>query len=212
MSITAGTKRGPYAATRERRQGIASAVVALVDAGGIDAVTIAAVAERSGLSERTVIYHFPTKDHLLVAALELIDDLATPEIDESTEFDLASLRERSAETQLDGRRLQLFLVLKGCAAIPGHPAGEYFQRRTELLIGLYATLISHAQASGHAHAGLDARKTALQLASLWDGLTGLSIHDDSIDVAELLVQGFRLLTGANWVEAVASLNDPRRGL
>ena len=33
------------------------------------------VAARSGCSEPTVVYHYPTKDHLLVAALERMDDL-----------------------------------------------------------------------------------------------------------------------------------------
>ena len=41
-------------------------------AAALQALTTAAVAQRAGMSERTMLYHLPTRDHLLVAALERV--------------------------------------------------------------------------------------------------------------------------------------------
>ena len=217
MSTATGIKRGPYAATRERRERIGDAVVAIVDAEGFPAVTIAAVADRCGLSERTILYHFPTKDHLLVAALELMDDRADAAIDATTdvrtrEFDADALRATAAAIGDNQQRLHLYLAMKGFSALPDHPASGYFERRTARVISIYTDLIEHGRTSGHVHPGLDAGSVAVQFAALWDGLIGLSLHDHGIDIAELLVDGFRRLTGANWMDALSSLQRPDVGL
>lgn len=212
MSNASGAKRGPYAATRERRERISGAVIDLVDESGLDAVTIAAVAERSGMSERTVIYHFPSKDHLLVAALELIDDRSVPEPGTTTEFDLDGLRARAASLRENTRRLQLFLVLKGYSALPDHPASEYFRLRSRRVIGFYTTAMEQGRLAGHVHPGLDLRATAIQFSALWDGLTGMVIYDEELDIGPLLVDGFRRLTGANWMQFLDVLARPDAGL
>ena len=68
-----GRTRGQGAKTPERRAAIARAALDIVTEVGHRALTTAEVAARAGLSERAMLYHFPTRDHLLVAALELAD-------------------------------------------------------------------------------------------------------------------------------------------
>ena len=68
MSVVAPKKRGPYAPSLRRKAEIAEAVLEIVDELGPDAVTVALVAERVRSNDATVLYHFPTKDHLLAVS------------------------------------------------------------------------------------------------------------------------------------------------
>jgi AcrR family transcriptional regulator len=57
------------AAQRERRKRILDATLALASRGGYDAVQMRAVAERADVALGTLYRYFPSKIHLLVAAL-----------------------------------------------------------------------------------------------------------------------------------------------
>ena len=85
-------RRGPYAKTQARRAEIARAALDVVTTDGHKAVTVASVAARSGLSEATVAYHFATRDHLLVAAVELSNEVMA----EGADIDLLAAHLRRA--------------------------------------------------------------------------------------------------------------------
>ena len=55
-------KRGSYAKSELRKQAISEAALALIMERGHRAVTVAEVADRAGVSEPSVFYHFPTKE------------------------------------------------------------------------------------------------------------------------------------------------------
>src|SRR5579863_10703356 len=57
------------AAQRERRKRIIDATLALASKGGYDAVQMRAVAEKADVALGTLYRYFPSKIHLLVAAL-----------------------------------------------------------------------------------------------------------------------------------------------
>jgi AcrR family transcriptional regulator len=57
------------AAQRDRRKRILDATIALASKGGFDAVQMRAVAERADVALGTLYRYFPSKIHLLVAAL-----------------------------------------------------------------------------------------------------------------------------------------------
>jgi AcrR family transcriptional regulator len=208
-------KRGPYTRTHRRREEIATAVLDLVDELGHGGVTTALVAQRSATAEATVLYHFPSRDHLLVAALERADQLdidARGRPDEIS-LDLDALRSLGADSvQRHAPRRQLLEMLKGQAATPGHPAADYVRERNERALEIWTHLVADRQRHGLAHPGLDARQAALQILALWDGLTAFRLHDESVDVGGLLVDGIRRLTGENVVAARALLDDPAVGL
>ena len=86
-------RRGPYAKTQARRAEIARAALDVVTTDGHKAVTVASVAARSGLSEATVAYHFATRDHLLVAAVELSNEVMA----EGADIDLLAGVSRTGE-------------------------------------------------------------------------------------------------------------------
>ncbi|HWU06501.1 MAG TPA: TetR/AcrR family transcriptional regulator [Streptomyces sp.] len=209
-------KRGPYQRSHERRGRIALAVLQLVDELGHEGVTTSLVAGRSDSSEPTVLYHFPTKEHLLVAALSRSDDL---ELDLATAgggqptLDLSALHAvANAAVSAHERRLRLFVMLRGQAATPNHPAAEYFARRAERAMGVWTEMITRRQREGLAHPGLEPRETARQVLALWDGLVVAHLSDPGFDCGRALVDGVRRLTGQNWIEGLAALNRPGNGL
>ena len=68
-------KRGNYAPSRARREQIASSVLQIVDQSGYGDVTVIRISKETGIPQSSVLYHFPTKDHLLVGAMEYADSL-----------------------------------------------------------------------------------------------------------------------------------------
>lgn len=214
-NVSSSTKRGPYARSQQRRQEIAEAVLGLVDEVGHESVTTALVSKRSKTNEATVLYHFPSRDHLLVAALERADELTaelTHAEDPDVTLDLDSLRASADPANTNERRLRLSEMLKGQAATPDHPAEAYFLRRNRRAAEIYTRLIARRQAEGLAHPGLDPRQVALQMLALWEGLTSMWVLDRSVDVPSALLDGVRRLSGENWMSALGTMNDPNVGL
>jgi len=215
VTNVAATKRGPYARTRKRREEIAAAVLGIIDDDGYEAVTTARVAERSGISEPTVMYHFPTKDHLLVAALERSDELeaARAHVDEEdVTFDIESMRDAGAQIREYEPRVRLYYLLKGTAMDTEHPAAEYIRNRNARAVEVFARLVAQRQSEGLAHPGVDPHLAAIQIFSLYDGLTAMWISEPGFDLGEVLVSGIRRITGENWMEARARLDDLDLGL
>lgn len=212
MSTVAPKKRGPYAPTLRRKAEMADAVLAIIDDIGPDGVTVALVAERAQANEATVLYHFPTKDHLLVAALELADEREARDAgiqDGFPDIDVDALAPRDGGSQ---HRRRLLALLRGQAAVPGHPAREYLHRRGERVIDIFTGLIERRQQHGLAHPGIDARTAAGQFLALMEGLETLALLDIPVDTHHATVDGFRRLTGANWMEARQRLLDDDIGL
>jgi AcrR family transcriptional regulator len=210
-SATTG-KRGPYAPSKKRRETIAGAVLQLVDEFGHEGVTTALVAQRSGVGETTVLYHFPSKDHLLVAALQRSEDVQAEIAGaylQDTVLDIDALA-HLATVNLDDHRNRLLMMLRGQAATPNHPAGEYFADRTARMVDVFSRLIAHSQQAGLAYPGLDPVVTARQVVAMWDGLNQMWMSDPTFDVAPVLVGAIHRLTGQSLmeIESVLKVSTP----
>ncbi|UGQ12758.1 TetR/AcrR family transcriptional regulator [Yinghuangia sp. ASG 101] len=217
--MTGGTTgrgaRGPYARTAQRRRVIAGAVLDIVLEKGHGGVTTAEVARRSGSREATVMYHYPTRDHLLVAALEHAEEedferhLAG---NDAEVLDLEGLRAYARAVPRRESIMRLYTALAGDATVPGHPAQEYFAGHYRAVTDKFADLIARRQAAGLAHPGLDPVEVARQVIAVWDGLQAQWLVDPAFDLGDHLVAAFRRLTAQNWMEARRTLLDPGTGL
>ncbi|MGI5454243.1 TetR/AcrR family transcriptional regulator [Streptomyces sp. CA-249302] len=216
MTTSASSRpRGPYARTAERRRSIARAVLDIVVEKGYGNVTTAEVAQRVGSSEATVLYHYPSKDHLLVAALEHSDTEDSEQRlsgDVPSDFSLEELRGFARTTPRRESIMRLYSALAGEATTPGHPAQEYFAQRYNTTVTWFAALVERRQAAGLAHPGLDSVETGRQIVATWDGLQTQWLVDPSFDLGDLLVSAFRRLSGQNWMEARNRILDPETGL
>src|SRR5438067_7321557 len=182
-------KRGPYAPSRRRREQIAEAVLALVDEVGHDAITAALVAERAGASEATVHYHFASKDHLLVAALEHADRVSSQKTQEAAEPDFDPEVIREIGGGIDNRS-RLLVMLHGQVGTPGHPAGDYSRHRKEQAGDSFSRIIRRRQREGIALPNLDPERTARQFYAMWEGLFLMAHAEGVADYADVAYDGF----------------------
>ena len=198
-------RRGPYAKTQARRAEIARAALDVVTTDGHKAVTVASVAARSGLSEATVAYHFATRDHLLVAAVELSNEVMA----EGADIDLLAGVSRTGEFlslmaavgTSSRNRLALFEAMAAEAADPDHPAHAWLNRHYGTLLTVLAARLQELQHDGQAHPDLDPMRFARQMVAVWDGLQRQWLADPAFDLPDEVASAFRLLSRADILEA-----------
>ncbi|MBY8861800.1 TetR/AcrR family transcriptional regulator [Nocardia sp. CA2R105] len=211
MSTAPGTNRGTYARTAERRSAIARAVLDLVLEKGHGGVTTAETAARAEISEATVLYHFPTRDHLLVAALRLAFDEDDERLSSGQpDVDLDGLR----RYVIGGNRevALLYTMLAGYTGTPGHPAREFFAEHYAQALERWTAIIAARQQAGLAHPGIDAAEAARQFLAAWTGLRTQWLIDPGFDLGESVVTAFRRSTGENVMDLRRVLLDPAIGL
>lgn len=204
--------RGPYAKTAAKRAAVARAALDIVLEKGHRNLTTAEVAERAGMSERSMLYHFPTRDHLLVAAMELQD---AQNAQSSTVAQVGTMADPLQEVpRLIARQntnnpepLRLFNHLASAAQDPEHPAHEFMVRHNERGIRALAAMVRARQAQGLAHPDIDADAAARQMLAAWSGLQSQWLVDPGFDLADELTQAFRRLSGQPAMEARAMLDD-----
>lgn len=206
-----GRPRGPYAKTAEKRAAIADAALAVVLEGGHRSLTTAAVAARADISERTMLYHFPTRDHLLVAALERSDEVGgsvSPAADDALEEGLQDIP-RLALGKVGGHTavIQLYNALSSDADNPEHTAHQYFREHYAQTLRTFSQLVAREQNAGNAHPDLDPDRVGRQLQAVWAGLQALWSVDPSFDLAADLEDAFRRLTGQRELRARTELGE-----
>ena len=210
---TSPTKRGPYAKSAEKRAAIAKAAYEVVMEMGHVQLTTAAVAARAGMLERTMLYHFPTRDHLLVAAIEYFEGFIDGDGQEG-ERPLAPPSEfRDLIDQLaqrspgEDKRLRLQVALASAAQDPTHPAHEFFQRHYERVMAEMIDLMKARQAAGLAHPDRDPVRMARQFVAVWDGLQQSWLIRRDFDLTEEITEAFREISGQNAMDARAAVQD-----
>ena len=208
---TSPAKRGPYAKSAEKRAAIAKAAYEVVMEVGHPQLTTAAVAARAGLLERTMLYHFPTRDHLLVAAIEYFEGFFAGEGGERPLAPPSEFRdlidELAHRSPGEDKRLRLQVALASAAQDPAHPAHEFFQRHYERVMAEMIDLMKARQAAGLAHPDRDPVRMARQFVAVWDGLQqGWLIRRD-FDLTEEITEAFREISGQNALEARAAVQD-----
>jgi AcrR family transcriptional regulator len=203
-------KRGPYAKTRGRIEAITSAAYDLVLERGHREITTVEIAERAGVTEAQLLYHFPSKDHVFVAAMEQADLQATRELlDRPTDPQAVEEGLRNFVRHSMGRPNLALLqaALRVEASDPGHPAAAWVRRHREQSHEHYGDLVGLLQQTGYAHPNVDPAAFGRQLAALWEGLELQWLAEPSLDLAEEIVQAFRAITRHNEMAARRALEQ-----
>ncbi len=176
--------------SEERRAEIVRAALEVIAERGYRGASLAAVAERVGLTQQGLLHHFPTKDALLVAVLEERDNWdAVPAGSWRVDL-LTSLVEYNA---MRPGIIQTFSALLGESVTEGHPAREYFTDRYTRVRESMAVAL-RAEYGDRLPNGLTPERTAPLLVAVMDGLQYQWLLDpESVDMPEAFRDFLRLL-------------------
>jgi AcrR family transcriptional regulator len=165
--------------SEERRAEIVRAALEVIAERGYRGASLAAVAERVGLTQQGLLHHFPTKEALLVAVLEERDQWdAVPATQWRVDL-LASLVEYNA---MRPGIIQTFSALLGESVTEGHPARGYFTERYRQVRESMATVL-RTEYGDRLPNGLTPERTAPLLVAVMDGLQYQWLLDpESVDM------------------------------
>ncbi|MES9519401.1 TetR/AcrR family transcriptional regulator [Streptomyces capoamus] len=174
----------------ERRAEIVGAALEVIAERGYRGASLAAVAERVGLTQQGLLHHFPTKDALLVAVLQERDRWdALPDSQWRVDL-LASLVEYNA---MRPAIVQTFSALLGESVTEGHPARQYFTERYARVRATMAAVL-RAEYGDRLPNGLTPERTAPLLVAVMDGLQYQWLLDpESVDMPGAFRDFLRLL-------------------
>ncbi|MEU9389601.1 helix-turn-helix domain-containing protein [Streptomyces sp. NPDC048324] len=165
--------------SEERRAEIVRAALEVIAERGYRGASLAAVAEKVGLTQQGLLHHFPTKEALLVAVLQERDQWdAVPATRWRVDL-LASLVEYNA---MRPGIIQTFSALLGESVTEGHPARGYFTQRYRQVRASMATVL-RAEYGDRLPNGLTPERTAPLLVAVMDGLQYQWLLDpESVDM------------------------------
>ncbi|MFD8566232.1 TetR/AcrR family transcriptional regulator [Streptomyces sp. NPDC057694] len=192
MSYGDGMSSTRSARSGERRAEILRAALEVIAERGYRGASLAAVAERVGLTQQGLLHHFPTKEALLVAVLAERDQWdAVP--DSQWRLDLlGSLVEYNA---MRPGIVQTFSALLGESVTDGHPARDFF---TERYAGVREAMaqVLRAEYGERLPGGLTPERAAPLLVAVMDGLQYQWLLDpESVDMPGAFRDFLELLGG-----------------
>ncbi|MGI5425535.1 TetR/AcrR family transcriptional regulator [Streptomyces sp. CA-179760] len=167
------------ARSEQRRAEIVRAALEVIAERGYRGASLAAVAERVGLTQQGLLHHFPTKEALLVAVLRERDRWDAMPAGRLRLDLLASLVEYNA---MRPAIIQTFSALLGESVTEDHPARAYF---TERYAGVRAGMaeVLRAEYGDRLPSGLTPERAAPLLVAILDGLQYQWLLDpESVDM------------------------------
>ncbi len=180
------------ARSQERRAEILRAALEVIAERGYRGASLAAIAERVGLTQQGLLHYFPTKEALLVAVLEERDQWDSVP-DSQWRLDLlGSLVEYNA---MRPGIVQTFSALLGESVTEGHPAREFFTRRYAAVRDNMAQVL-RAEYGDRLPGGLTPEQAAPLMVAVMDGLQfQWLLSPDEVDMPEVFRDFLRLLGG-----------------
>lgn len=156
---------------------------------GFRSGSLAEVAEQAGVTAAGILYHFGSKDELLLAVIRDRDLRQVPILLElATVGGLASLTGavRFAEiAEAEPNLMALHTVLEIESLDPDSPAHEYFQTRNRVLLdGISATLLE-SQLAGEIRTDVDPTRIARQILAFEYGAAVLWLKNPDASLTEM---------------------------
>lgn len=196
-------QRGGRAVKAEaRREAILDATMAEIAERGYRGTTLAAVAERVGLTQPGLLHHFPSKEHLLIGVLEARDRWdAAALLATSTDVRLSHLEQIVEFNAERPGVVQTFTALAAESATGQHPAREFFtERYASVREGMAALL--RAELGDRLAGGLTPEEAAPLLIAVIDGIQiQWLLAPDEVDMPAAFRNFLALLTAMTQTEA-----------
>ncbi|GAA0937056.1 TetR/AcrR family transcriptional regulator [Actinocorallia libanotica] len=179
-----------------RREEILLAALEVFAERGYTGASIAAVAERVGLTQQGVLHYFPSKDRLLAEVLRLRDERNLDLITLPGESGRITLDTVAAIVEYNEQRrgiVQSFTVLSAESVLDGHPAAAFFRERYGGSRA-WMTQVIRAELGDSLPGGVTPEQAAPLLFAVMDGLQlQWLLSPDEIDMSGLFQAFLALL-------------------
>jgi AcrR family transcriptional regulator len=181
-----------------RREEIVRAAIEVVAERGFLGASLAAVADRVGITQQGLLHYFPTKDELLIAVLKHRDEWDTGgSVGTETAVDRSwTVSNLELLVEVNAARPEIvrtFSALLGESVTEDHPAGEYFRERYRWA-RKGAEAVLRREWGERLPSGLTPAEAAPLVLAVMDGLQFQWLHDpDGVDMAETFRAFVRLL-------------------
>lgn len=175
---------GRSAQAEERRQAILRAAIEVIAERGYRGASLAAVAERAGLSQAGLLHHFPSKELLLVGVLQARDrwDIGAFAAGSAAHLRMDYLLQLVEYNAMRPGVVQTYAALVGESVTEEHPARPYFTERYRVArAGAIAML--RTELGDELPGGLTPERAAPLLLAVLDGLqTQWLLDGDEVDM------------------------------
>ncbi|MEU4094163.1 TetR/AcrR family transcriptional regulator [Streptomyces sp. NPDC026673] len=190
-----GRGLGRAVRNEDRKAEIIQAALEVIAERGYRGASLAAVAERVGLTQQGLLHYFPTKEALLIAVLEVRDrwDMASAAL-HGTAWPMEMVANLVEYNATRPGVVQVFTVLAGDSVTEDHPAREYFKDRYTR-VRRWAADSLRSEYGETLPGGLTPEQAAPLLVAVMDGLQLQWLHDpESVDMPAVFRHFVTLLT------------------
>jgi AcrR family transcriptional regulator len=184
--MTTRRLRGSYAKTLARRQQIVDAAVEVFSANGFHNGSLREVADRVGISQAGLLYHFCSKESLLQAMLAWRDCDARRHLGEPFPQGIELIRGMvtlAEHNQATPGLVELHVNLSAEGTAPDHPLHRYFHDRAVTNLVSLREAFACAFKTGELKPGVDCAGAARTLTALMDGLQKQWLLDRNTEMA-----------------------------
>jgi AcrR family transcriptional regulator len=187
-----------YAKSAAVRRTIIESCSETFQESGFRGVSMAEIARRAGISHTGLLHHFPRKEALLTAVLQLQDERGEQFLREhstlSPEIDPVAILRGMVATLVERDRyaglVELSATLGGEATTPGHPAHDYFAARYHDVRSFLTRLFTALRNEDRLRSSLSPAHLAAMTLAATDGLNTQWLYArDEIDV-DAIVHAF----------------------
>lgn len=187
-------ERGPYQSGLARREAILDAAVDLLAEVGYHGMSLRDVARHVGISHPGVIYHFPSKEALLMSVVQRYETQVGFDLDHLEKLDalpvLDTLLEVTSRLNDNPMIIEVECMMMVEASSEIHPAHDHYMRRSERLLSVLKRVWSRLQQDGKVAATEDPTHLAEIHAAVYNGIMIHWLYDREFDAAEELARYF----------------------
>ncbi|WP_308534639.1 TetR/AcrR family transcriptional regulator [uncultured Mobiluncus sp.] len=187
-------ERGPYQSGLARREAILDAAVDLLAEVGYHGMSLRDVARHVGISHPGVIYHFPSKEVLLMSVVQRYETQLGFDLDNLERLDalpvLDTLLEVASRLNENPMIIEVECMMMVEASSETHPAHDHYMRRSERLLTLLKRVWSRLQQDGKVAATEDPTHLAEIQAAVYNGILIHWLYDREFNAASELAHYF----------------------
>lgn len=175
---------------------------------GFRGASLDKIAAAIGVTKQALLYHFPSKNALLLAVLEQYERDNANWLQPIRERPHATLGQMLTHVVRHNHEnpglIQLFTVLSSESVQPDHPANSYFRERYASVRSHFADRIADDQRNGRINDQLNPNRLATALIALLDGLHTQRLLDPDLDIVSVLADMLALIGDT----AASNLHSP----